>query len=197
MIRANHPPTTSSGPTTPSARLRRSRLMSGQGFVTRLAGKTDVEAIGAFIIEAWGQAGPGALGWTGATDGNIREIASREFLETLLERADARVFLALAGDRVVGFASTERVDEEVVELSGIIVLEELKGRGVGGSLLEAAAEVAGEDGYAEMTVRTEPYNERAIAFYTAKGFKPESTRVIIVEGREVEVVELSLGLGDA
>lgn len=52
------------------------------------AGLKDISEVRAFILKAWGQAGPSAFGWTGATHETIGEIASEEFLRGLLNDSD-------------------------------------------------------------------------------------------------------------
>lgn len=152
----------------------------------------DIEAFRAFILEAWRQAGPGALGWTGASDDAVFQIASREHLASVLSRPDTKVFLAVNGKGVVGFASNRRVDDEVVELSGIVVLESMKGRGIGSRLLETSVMAALSDGFSRILVKTEAFNDRAIAFYRGKGFEAVTQRTVEVEGVDVEVIELVL-----
>ena len=152
----------------------------------------DVEAFGRFILKAWDEAGPGALGWTGATDENVSELASPEFLSPLIEREGIALFLAWDRGEVVGFASNMRVDDETVELSGIVVLESMTGRGVGSRLLDSSLQAAERDGYDRVIVETEVFNERAIGFYRSRGFEDGGKRVTEVEGERVELVELSL-----
>jgi ribosomal protein S18 acetylase RimI-like enzyme len=155
----------------------------------------DVEAFGRFILKAWDEARPGALGWTGATDENVSQLASAEFLSPLIEREGIALFLAWDRGEVVGFASNRRVDDETVELSGIVVLESMTGRGVGSRLLESSLVAAGRDGHGRVIVETEAFNERAIGFYRSRGFEVGEKRVTEVEGEQVELVELSLLLG--
>ena len=57
---------------------------------TRLIERLDVEAFSKFILEAWRQAGLGGLGWTGASEEQIHALASRPFVESLLDREGTR-----------------------------------------------------------------------------------------------------------
>ena len=52
----------------------------------RRATLDDVEALRGFILRALEEAGPGALGWTGASEDAVSEIAGVEFLSSLLRR---------------------------------------------------------------------------------------------------------------
>jgi ribosomal protein S18 acetylase RimI-like enzyme len=158
------------------------------------AEQEDVESLIEFLLKAWKEAGPGALGWTGATEENVRHIASRGFLSNLLERDDTRVFIALNDGQVVGFSSNSRIDDELVELSGIVVLESMTGVGIGGRLLKHSIEAAKDDRYTKMIVKTESFNERAVNFYLRNGFRREATIEEEVEGSNVELVKLVLPL---
>jgi ribosomal protein S18 acetylase RimI-like enzyme len=101
------------------------------------------------------------------------------------------MFLAWDRERVVGFAATKRVDAKTVELAGIIVLEASSGRGVGSRLVEAAIRRAQAESYLGMVVRTEITNQRARAFYEARGFTVDGSTFESVEGEMVEVWELT------
>lgn len=160
----------------------------------REAVQGDVEALKTFILDAWGEAGPGAFGWTGASDDTISQIATHDFLSELIGRDGVRVFLAMEGEEAVGFATNSRVDDDRVELSGIVVLESRTGRGVGGRLLELAVRMAKGDGYSSMVVKTESFNDRAIGFYLSKGFERGEIVEEDVEGTRVELVTMRLSL---
>jgi len=162
----------------------------------RLATPGDIDAFRAFLLEAWRQAGPGALGWTGASDETISQIVSREYLSSVFGRPGTKVFIAMSGEGVVGFASNSKVDDEVIELSGIVVLESMTGRGVGTKLLEASVRAALSDGFNRILVKTEAFNDRAISFYKSKGFETVAQRTVEVEGVNVQVVELVLRLDE-
>lgn len=162
----------------------------------RELGPGDIEAFGIFIKRAWAEAGPGAPGWTGATDESISRLASAEYVASLIGHGGIRILLAWDEGRVVGFSGNRRVDDETVELSGIVVLESVTGRGVGSRLLESARGAALEDGYRRMLVKTEAFNERAIGFYEGKGFEEKGRSLTDVEGVRVELVELELSLVD-
>ncbi len=162
--------------------------------IVREAQQKDVERLIGFLREAWREAGPGADGWTGATEENVQHLASNAFLSDLLNRDDTRVFIALRNEQVIGFSSNRRVSDEIVELSGIIVLESMTGAGVGSSLLNHSLEAARCDGYDAIVVKTESFNERAIRFYLRHGFTREATIEEEVEGSKVELVKLVLQL---
>jgi len=158
----------------------------------RKAIASDIESFKRFMIRAWDEAGPGAPGWTGASDERVEQLTSNDFLSSLLTRAEVTVFLAWDEGEVVGFASNRKVDDETVELSGIVVLESMTGKGIGSRLIDSAVKAAADDGFSQLVVKTEIFNERAIGFYTNKGFEIEDQMVSEVEGVKVELVELRL-----
>ena len=162
--------------------------------IIREAQQRDVELLSEFLIKAWREAGPEAHGWTGATEEAMKHMSSHGFLSDLLGRDDTRVFIAIHGGRVVGFSSIKGMNDELVELSGIIVLESMTGAGVGSRLLYKSLDAARGDGYESMIVKTEAFNERALNFYQGKGFVPEATMVEDVEDTKVEIVKLVINL---
>jgi len=156
----------------------------------REATQEDIEGLTSFFFSAWIEAGPESLGWTGASEEGMEHIASHDFLSSLIDRDDVRIFLAWEGDDVVGFASNAKVDKDTVELSGIVVLDSRTGKGIGSELLESAIEAAKSDGFSTMIVKTESFNNRAIQFYRRKGFKKKDTRMEEIEGVKVELLVL-------
>jgi ribosomal protein S18 acetylase RimI-like enzyme len=138
--------------------------------VVRPARLNDVSKLSAFLTEAWKEAGPGALGFTGATDEAIREIASEEFLRKRLASPTVHMVVAEEGERIIGFSSIRRVEERAAELSGIMVLESATGRGIGTRLLRKSLEAARKRGFRTVSVKTEVVNDRAIGFYKKAGF---------------------------
>ena len=166
------------------------------GISVKEATRDGIPALKHFILQAWREAGPGALGWTGATDEQISEITSDAFLSSLLERSDVIIFLALTDNKVVGFASNTKVRQNLVELSGIIVLEGMRGHGVGTLLLQSAIRSARKYGFNVMTVKTEMTNDRAIRFYTNNQFKTRRQTSIEIHGKISALMELTLSLKD-
>jgi GNAT superfamily N-acetyltransferase len=160
----------------------------------RELGQGDLKAFGAFIRRAWSEAGPEAPGWTGATDEGVLHLASEDYLASLIEDDGISIFVAWDEGEPVGFSSNRRVDDETIELSGIVVLESMTGKGVGSQLLEAARKAALENTYKRMIMKTEAYNNRAIRFYTGKGFKELRKSMAEIEGIKIELVELELPL---
>ncbi len=146
--------------------------------------------MGAFLKRAWKEAGPGALGWTGATDASMDEIASDDFLAALLARPGTHVVVAEETGEIIGIAVSRRIEGTVDELAGILLLESRTGRGVGRALLEAVLQRSRVGGAREILVRTEAANDRAVRFYQGLGFAPESRIEESVGGRQVELITL-------
>ena len=151
---------------------------------------TDIPSMREFILEAWKEAGPSAWGWTGATEASIQELASVDYLRRLVSSPKVKMLLARDGGQVVGFAANRRLDEITVELAGIIVSERFTGLGIGTALLKASLDAASAGGFEEMTVKTETFNERAIGFYVANGFKRIGVSSEELEGKRVDLAVL-------
>jgi ribosomal protein S18 acetylase RimI-like enzyme len=161
-----------------------------QGLEGRIAGPDDIQSLSAFILEAWREAGPGALGFSGATDEAVHKLASEPLLRVKLTDPALRIFIAEEAGRVVGFASLKRIDSTTAELSGLIVLQSLVGKGVGTELLHIAEEFADMEGYNKMVVKTEAFNDKAIAFYRKLGFVGTTEIEEDVEGTPVRLMVL-------
>ncbi len=63
-----------------------------------------------------------------------------------------------------------------VEISGLVVDEKIRSRGIGKMLLDAAEGWAREHGYEGISVRSNTIRERAHAFYKRNGFEGEKTQ---------------------
>ena len=155
--------------------------------VVRPARLNDVSRLSAFFLEAWREAGPRALGFAGATDESIREIATEEFLGKRLSTPTMQMTVAEEGRRFIGFASVRAMGGREAELSGIVVLRSEAGKGVGSRLLRKALDGARKRGYASILAKTEVANERAIRFYKGAGFTESGKTVQRIGGSRVEL----------
>jgi ribosomal protein S18 acetylase RimI-like enzyme len=156
----------------------------------REATDADISSIATFLREAWQMTGPDAPGWAGADEEVIEHLARSDVLRERIGGPERRLFIAVDAHRVVGFAATRWTGSEAAELAGIVVLQEMVGRGIGTPLLAAALGRLRSDGATDVFVRTESDNERALGFYRSRGFGDERTQIEDVEGTDVEVVEL-------
>ena len=145
-------------------------------------------------MDAWKRAGPGALGWTGATEYTIQEIASEKYLKRLVSNPKMKFLVSEENGEITGFAVNRAKDNSTMELAGIIVRDDLLSKGVGSLLLSRCVEFAREAGFVSMTVKTEMSNERAINFYMKKGFVRVGGIVETVETSRVELAVLKLAL---
>lgn len=155
---------------------------------------SDIPMLKSFIWEAWRLAGPSALGWTGANDENIEEIASETFLQRLIGNPIVKVFISKSEENVVGFCAVRKIDDGLIELAGIIVRQDQLGRGVGTDLFEMARKEAVASGFTAMLVKTEPTNDRALSFYRSKGFVDDNQIVEEISGAKVNLTVLKLNL---
>jgi ribosomal protein S18 acetylase RimI-like enzyme len=150
----------------------------------------DVQKLIAFFLQAWKEAGPRALGFTGATEETINEIASEQFLKERLSSRDVNMFIVEDKGRILGFAATRKIDEDAIELSGIIVLESATRKGIGTDLFEKVVSSARHDGFCKIVVETEVLNQRAISFYKKRGLSEVGKSRENVEGTSVDLVVL-------
>ncbi|MGP8071346.1 MAG: N-acetyltransferase family protein [Candidatus Bathyarchaeia archaeon] len=146
------------------------------------------------MLDAWKRAGPGALGWTGATEDTIQEISSEKYLENLVSDPKMKFFVSEENGETTGFAVNRVQDSSTMELAGIIVREDLLGEGIGSLLLSKCVESAREAGFVNMVVKTELSNDRAINFYMKKGFVQVGDNVETIENLRVELAVLKLAL---
>jgi len=93
---------------------------------------------------------------------------------------------------ITGIAATRVQDSSTMELAGIIVREDLLGKGIGSLLISKCIDSARGAGYVSMVVKTENSNERAITFYTKKGFARIGNVVETIEDSNVQLVVLRL-----
>jgi len=155
---------------------------------------SDVDDLAVFFRRAWERSGPEHLGFTGATQDTINEIASEEFLKKRLSNPNVNIYIIKQGDEILGFASTRNIDRDAIELTGIIMFESARGKGYGTELIEKAVSSAREAGFHRMVVKTEAVNERAISFYRRMGFSEVGKTQEKVEGTAVDVLVLEMGL---
>ena len=151
--------------------------------------------IGEFLLEAWLEAGPNALGWIGAVKDSINVISSNKFWGSILSDPNRKSFICRDANKVVGFAVIRKITDKEIELAGIIVIQNSLGHGFGSLMIRRAVEWATDSHFERMLVKTELENERAISFYKSKGFLECGKDIEEVDGMKVQVLILSLKLG--
>lgn len=159
--------------------------------------ESDIPLLKSFFLEAWRLVGSSALGWTGATDENIAEIASESFLLGLIGNPKVKVFIGKTDEEVVGFCAIRKIDCQLLELAGIIVREDQTGKGIGNDLLKRASKEAVKAGFTTMLVKTESTNKRALSFYKSKGFVEQQQVLEKLNGAKVNLTVLRLDLQKA
>jgi ribosomal protein S18 acetylase RimI-like enzyme len=146
------------------------------------------------VLDAWKRAGPQALGWAGATEDTIHEISSEEHLKGLVSDPKLKFYVSEENGEITGFAVNRVQDGSTMELAGIIVRDDLLGKGIGSLLISKCIDSARDAGFASLVVKTEASNERAISFYMKRGFVRIGNAVETVENSNVELAMLRLVL---
>ena len=127
-------------------------------------------------------------------DAYLTDPAFRERCEKIALAFRENTLLAKDGDRVVGFAaySPYRGEDlpDAAELDGLYVLPEYWGRGIGFTLMNAAAEAMGDRPVIALWVLDG--NERAIRFYERYGFRFDGADKTIRLGEERTVKRMIL-----
>ena len=136
---------------------------------------TDASELVALAAAVGGEPGD----WLLATE-TWRPVADeRRYLKAVRRHADAAVFVALDGDRVVGRLSLARdphpASAHVADL-GLMVAASHRRRGIGRMLLGTAAKWARMAGVSKLELHVFPWNRPAIRLYEEFGFEREGVR---------------------
>jgi ribosomal protein S18 acetylase RimI-like enzyme len=92
--------------------------------------------------------------------------------ETITARLGAmQVFVAVAGDQIVGTIACGVQDADEGHLRGMAVLPEWLGRGIAEKLLRAAEAELGQQGCSRITLDTTEPLQRAMGFYEKHGYR--------------------------
>ena len=165
----------------------------------RVATPDDAGAIAALKVRAWRAAYAGILPpeRLDTLEVDAEAEAWREHVEA--PPAEERLWLAVDGDDLVGYARTgpcEDVDAtpELGEVHGLYAAPERIGTGVGRALLDHAAADLAARGYRTLVLWQFVGNERAAAFYERAGLRPDGTRRRSPHG--VDEVRLRRALDD-
>lgn len=122
----------------------------------------------------------GRRGARSSSDQLLAEVAHR-YVEAIADKS-CRLVVAVSGDAVLGMAlftvvsSSTLLDVPTVHASHMYVADGHRGRGVGKSLVAAAAVFAGERGVEQVMVSVAPGHREANRFYARLGFAPTVIR---------------------
>lgn len=118
-------------------------------------------------------------GWLLTTEAWRPVSDERRYLKAVRRHADAAVFVALDGDRIVGRLSLARdphpASAHVADL-GMMVAASHRRRGIGRKLLDAAVAWARVVNVEKLELHVFPWNEPAIQLYERFGFEREGLR---------------------
>ena len=119
-------------------------------------------------------------GWLATQDGWRSVGDERRYLRAIRRYPHAAVFVAEAEDgTIVGRLSIARdqhpASRHVADL-GLMVAQSHRRQGIGGALLNAAADWARENDVRKLELHVFPYNTAAIALYERFGFVEEGYR---------------------
>jgi RimJ/RimL family protein N-acetyltransferase len=131
------------------------------------------------LVELARAVGSETEGWL-ITIGEWRSAADeRRYLRSLRRYPHAAVFVAEAGERIVGRLSVARdphpASAHVADV-GVMIAREHRRRGFGRALMRAAERWAREAGVRKLELHVFPHNEPAIALYESLGYRREGLR---------------------
>jgi ribosomal protein S18 acetylase RimI-like enzyme len=114
----------------------------------------------------------------------------RRQYERWLGAGSARLFLAMRGQRAVGYlmlrfgegASTWAIGDRAAEVETLSVLAGERSGGVGRALMQAAVATAEAGGVSAIAVGVAHTNDDALRFYEREGFRPFYVQLLRVDG---------------
>ena len=108
------------------------------------------------------------------------EDAIRRRIDLIKDRPDARLFVAVHGNTVVGWLHVQAIcsleSDTRAEIWGLVVSESVRGTGVGRRLVEAAEEWAIVRGLGVMSLRSNQLRTGAHKFYEHLGYTVAKTQ---------------------
>jgi len=148
----------------------------------RVAVPDDAPAMGRVMVDSFLSAHRGQMpdaAWQKRVDEWTPDVSARGWARALAEEAegnDARDVLLVAEDEagglialVSGTAADDDSSGTVAEIGALYVLPDRRGRGIGGSLLRAAASELANKGFSALQLDVLTANLPARAFYEAMG----------------------------
>ena len=122
---------------------------------------------------------------------------SEETFRALVHRSGVELWVAEWGDRVAAYAILWKVLDEG-ELANIAVRSDLRGRGIGSSLLGRMLEIARDSGVRSLYLEVRESNGLAREMYARRGFQEIGVRKGYYEGprEDARVLKKSLESGN-
>jgi N-acetylglutamate synthase-like GNAT family acetyltransferase len=113
---------------------------------------------------------------------SVKESDVAERLEVILQRDDNAVFVAELDRKVVGWAQVVAMrlleSPPFAELTGLVVDQDTRGRGLGRRLVEACAQWAHDRQLQQIRVRSNIVREEAHRFYMRVGFEKIKSQAV-------------------
>ncbi len=138
-------------------------------FFVRTATRQDLEAISALLSQTWHHTYDGIYGAE-----KVSEISASwhapDTLAARLDQLNAEFIVADDGSHLggVAFAAMDPSEPKIAVLHQLYVHPECQGEGIGSDLLQEIAEAFHDA--TTLRLEVEPANEKAVAFYQARGF---------------------------
>lgn len=122
--------------------------------------------------------------------------STREFVLGNIRRGDPQ-FVALDGQKVVGWCDINRVNRPVsrhVGVLGIGLLPDWRGRGIGRKLMQTTIDDALKKGFSRIELTVRESNGSAIALYKKLGFETEGLKknTTLIDGAYENVYMMAL-----
>lgn len=175
--------------------------MSGQHYSRRMyrakirgAAVDDAPALGRVLVESWLPAHRGLIpdaAWQKRADEWTPEVSTEAWLRFFAARAEgqaSRTVLLVAEDEkhcpvaLVMGSSADDASGTLAEISDLFVLPNLRGQGIGSSLLRAAASQLATHGLTSLHVCVLSTNMQARCFYEAMGGQEHGQRFVDEDG---------------
>lgn len=137
---------------------------------------------------AWDATQLGQLGLDTQAALDFYFASGKEDLPGVYAPPDGRMFLATYSAKTAGCGAFHRMTADTCEMKRMYVRPEFRGKQIGRRLANALILAARETGYSVMRLETTAYLDKAIALYSALGFRacqpyctiPEDFRKIVV-----------------
>ena len=143
---------------------------------------------------AWDATQLGQLGLDPQAALEFYFASGKEDLPGVYAPPDGRMFLASYSGQAAGCGAFHRITDDACEMRRMYVRPEFRGKQIGRRLAQALILAAGEAGYAVMRLETTTYLDRAIALYSALGFRTCQPYSTIPQGFEEVIVCMELDL---